>query len=146
MANLLVRRRMLVHPTYRMFVLHDPECDDSSNFNEAIVAAIADSVGWAYGMVAVTTVAEVGRVPVTVEIWDAAAEDPGAAWFTDLDFPSGRYCIDAAVEAEDRLGIDLPGGPAVYRVHLTARRDAEEEYLFHLWRIADSPPLPDDDE
>ncbi|GAB3839002.1 hypothetical protein ACFPIJ_35440 [Dactylosporangium cerinum] len=83
MASLLVRRWMLVHPTIRMFVLHDPSCDDSSNFNVAIVAAMADSVGWAYGMVAVTSVAEVGRIPVSVEIWDAAAEDEGAAWSAD---------------------------------------------------------------
>ncbi|GAA3230762.1 hypothetical protein ACFO1B_27080 [Dactylosporangium siamense] len=146
MAELLTRRRMLVHPTYRIFVLHDPECDDSTNFNEAIVAAIAESVGWAYGMVAVTTVAEIGQVPVTVEVWDGAVEDAGAAWSAELDFPSGRYVIDVAVEDEDRIGHDLPGGPAVYRVHLAARRDDPEDYLFHLWRLADSPPSPDDDE
>jgi hypothetical protein len=170
-VRLLARRDILVHPTYRMFVLHDPECDDGTNFDVAFSAAIADIVGWAYGMVAVATVREIGNVAVSVEVWDA---DPGGAVpaadvdrSADLDFPSGQYCIDKAEDRQTLGGVDLPQGPGMYHVHVTGQRaqallvrnhtsedadptppdaEAAEQYLFRLWRIADSPADPDAEE
>ncbi|MER7008218.1 hypothetical protein ABT297_34940 [Dactylosporangium sp. NPDC000555] len=172
MATLLQQRGTLVSPTYRLFALHDPECDDSSNFEVSTIAAINDTVGWAYGMVSISTVLDIVNTTVHVEVWDA---DPGPAISAadlereaELDFPSGRYCIDKATNDQDRLGIDLPHGPGMYRVHITGQRaeardrrdrvyahmnqvpldvaapeiEGLETYLLRLWRVGESPPEP----
>jgi hypothetical protein len=152
--------RCSVYAEYDLFTFYDPACDEPADLGPATSGAIADGVGWAESAVAVRTTPNVRWVTVEVTVASQAPpidDEPLAAGA--LELPTGRWCVDRAVEARYRLGVELPAGAGSYAVRLLTRhrdevrrrRDAAfaadrvdtaaietlrglETYQFHLWR------------
>ena len=176
MATLLAHRETLVRPDHRMFAVHDPTCDEGDDFRPATVEAIGSVVGWAPSVVSVSTMLDLVRVTVRVEVWSGPPAGDDAAELVregDVAFPSGRYGVDMSIEEDVRLGVEFPPGPGTYRVRVSGYRRAEvrqrrdaayaappgtdvdaaidaldglETYLFQLWHVDPLPRYEEDDD
>ena|SRR2546421_4602630 len=165
----------MVHPSYRMFTVYDPTCDEPEDTEPAVRGAIGDLVGWSTGVVAVSTVLDVARVSLEVEVWDGPpGELPDAELRREHDvaFPSGRFAVDKSAEDRFLRGLDLPPGPGTYRCRVLglhraevrqaheaayaqgsgaaadraiAALDGRETYHVQLWQISPHPRWDDDE-
>src|SRR3954465_6551328 len=104
---------MVVHPSYHQFALHDPTCDESSNFAVATPAASRDVTGFAPNAVAVRVVADLVRIRVRIELLDgpATADADRGGEEADLDrggmleLPGGRLCAPESTEERWMVGV-----------------------------------------
>ena len=162
---------MRVLPSYRIFALNDPTCDDLDNLHESGEEAIATKgVGWSANAVAVSTVLDLFALPVVLEVWPSF---PPASLSEDradlveestLEIPGGSLAVGEALEERDRLGVDLPDGGGTYGVRVvgTGRRKVKdllerlgsqsaelreiETYRIQLWQLSTEPRWDDQDD
>ncbi|WP_097320816.1 hypothetical protein [Paractinoplanes atraurantiacus] len=130
----LLSRRTMVSPSYHMFMVFDPAYEEPAELEIAISAAIAGTVGWAEGVVAVSTAQDLARVTVDIEVLPATP--PPADVFAEnrLLVPTGALAVDKSADSEFHLGIALPPGPGTYGARLLgtgraeARRGCDEAF------------------
>ncbi|MFF5084827.1 hypothetical protein ACFY36_47970 [Actinoplanes sp. NPDC000266] len=116
----MVSFRTMVSASYRLFLVFDPAYDEPAEFEIALSAARAGTVGWADGVVAVNTEQDLARIALDIEI--LPAPPPPAMTFGEgrLLVPTGTLAVDKSVEEEFLRGVALPPGPGTYGARLLA--------------------------
>jgi len=94
----------MVHPSYRMFTVYDPTCDEPEDTEPAVRGAIGDLVGWSTGVVAVSTVLNVARVSLEVEVWDG---------------PPGGFAVGSAPAGVTFVATQRQGSPRASRARVS---------------------------
>jgi hypothetical protein len=139
MDSRLDAHRIWVRPSYRLFSLADPTCEECENYHGAIQAAGTDIVGWAANAVVVNAVSDLVDICVDVALWPGppAAEEvagptepqPDLIRDGQLALPGGVFCVPEAVQAQFRLAVEIPTGPGTYAVRVAGFHRAQARQI-----------------
>ncbi|MEV7628952.1 hypothetical protein [Actinoplanes sp. NPDC089786] len=162
-----------VYANHCLFGLHDPTCEEISNYAEATSAISKDAVGWSTNALLVESATDLAPLGVQVEVVQAAPPTDDSAELLregQLELPGGQVSIPESVDGDFQVGLPLPPGPGTYGVRVAGYgrrrvrelRDAAvepddiyavaeaqvgiERYRISLWQISSEPSWPDDDE
>ncbi|XVV09177.1 hypothetical protein ACQP2X_30565 [Actinoplanes sp. CA-131856] len=112
--------RTMVSASYRLFLVFDPAYDEPAEFEIALSAARAGTVGWADGVVAVNTEQDLARIALDIEILPAPPPPAAAFGESRLLVPTGTLAVDKSIDEEFLRGVALPPGPGTYGARLLA--------------------------
>jgi hypothetical protein len=114
-----------VWPESRLFAVHDPTYNESSDILDATNGAIAaQSVGWAPNAMVVCTAFDLADVVVKVQLWKSQPPEMPADEFVELfdehhiALPGGQIRLEGSTDTAILRGLRLPTGPGTYRLQL----------------------------